>query len=517
MQLTQALHKAQRERPEAIATVFGERQRSYQQLLERVARLAGALRGLGVQAGDRVGMLSFNSDRYLEYLYGTLWTGAAVNPINVRWTASEIAYSLDDCSTRILLVDDAFTDTIEALRRQSRSLSTVIYVGDGTAPAHTLDYEALLDTSMPVADSMSGGRDLAAVLYTGGTTGRPKGVMLSHDNFAINALAALAAVPRASEVVALHAAPLFHVGGISFVFQLGLRLARHVLMRSFDPAAALQLIESHRVVESFMVPTMIRRLLEEPDFHYRDLSSLRTLLYGAAPIDPTLQAQLLRALPKLDCAQLYGQTEAGPVVTALPAEHHRLGGDASKLASAGRPVSTAEVRIVDADGVELPPGQVGEICVRGSTVMLGYWSQPELTATTLREGWLHSGDVGYTDADGFLYVVDRIKDMIISGGENVYSSEVEKALLSHREVAQCAVIGVPDERWGERVHAVVVREAASTVTEADLIAHCKSLIAGYKCPRSIDFRLELPTSAAGKLLKHLLREPYWQGRDRRVA
>jgi acyl-CoA synthetase (AMP-forming)/AMP-acid ligase II len=518
MHLTQVLHKACRERPESIATVCGDRRRTYRQLVERVARLAGALRDLGVQPGDRVSMLSFNSDYFIEYLYGTLWSGAAVNPINIRWAAPEIAFSLHDCNTRILLVDDPFAHMIESLRLQSPGLSAVIYVGDGTAPADALDYEALLSGATPARDSMSGGRDLAAVLYTGGTTGHPKGVMLSHESLGINALATLAAAPRASPVVALHAAPLFHVAGITFVLQIGLRLARHVLMRTFDPVEALRLIEAEGVAETFMVPTMIRRLLEEEDFNHRDLSSLRTLLYGAAPIDPSLQAQLLRALPNLECTQLYGQTEAASAVTALPPEYHQLDtAYADKRGSAGRPISTAEVRIVDVTGAELPTGQVGEICLRGPTVMLGYWNQPELTAAAVRDGWLHSGDLGYLDADGFLYIVDRLKDMIISGGENVYSSEVEKALLSHREVAMCAVIGVPDERWGERVHAVVVRQADGTVTEAELTAHCKKLIAGYKCPRSMEFRDELPLSAAGKLLKHVLREPYWRDRERRIA
>jgi acyl-CoA synthetase (AMP-forming)/AMP-acid ligase II len=416
------------------------------------------------------------------------------------------------------LVDDAFADLIEPLRQRSSSLSTVVHVGDRPTPAGSLAYEALLRAAQVMPDSMRSGRDLAAVLYTGGTTGQPKGVMLSHENIAINMLAAVAAAPRASEVTALHAAPLFHVGGLSFVFQLGMRLARQVLMPSFDPATALRLIEQEEVVESFMVPTMIQRLLAEPDFGRRNLSSLRTLIYGAAPIGPTLLEQALRALPEVDFVQAYGQTEAAPVVSVLPAEYHQVtGAHSGKLGSAGRPISTAEVCIVDAAGTELPAGEVGEVCVRGPTVMLGYWNKPEQTATALRDGWLHSGDGGYLDADGFLYIVDRMKDMIISGGENIYSSEVENALLCHQGVAMCAVIGIPDERWGERVHAVVVRHATSTVNEAELIAHCKTLIASYKSPRSVEFRAELPISAAGKLLKYVLRDPHWKGRQRRIA
>ena len=517
MQLTQALHKALRECPQRPATVCAGRRQSYQRLVHRVARLGAALRSLGVRPGDRVGMLGLNSDRYIEYLYGTLWSGAAINPINARWSVAEIAYSLDDCDTRVLLVDDSFAQLIGPLRQQSRSLTTVVYAGDGSLPPGALSYEELLAHSEPASDAGAGDRDLAAVLYTGGTTGHPKGVMLSHDNLALNVFATLAASPRLPGAVGLHVAPLFHVAGVSLILQLTARHGCQVVLPGFEPGAALRAIEAEKVQETFMVPTMIRLLLEHEEFPQRDLRTLRTLLYGASPIDPTLQQQLLTLLPQLECCQLYGQTEAAPCVTALTPEHHRKGGDSRKRASAGRPLGIAEVRVVDPAGTELPNGQVGEICVRGPTVMLGYWNKPELTAEAVRDGWLHSGDAGYQDEDGFIYVVDRIKDMIISGGENVYSCEVEKALLSHPAVAMCAVIGVPDERWGERVHAVIVRQPDSTVLDSEIIAHCKSLIAGYKCPRTVEFRNALPLSAAGKLLKHVLREPYWRGRGRRIA
>jgi acyl-CoA synthetase (AMP-forming)/AMP-acid ligase II len=267
------------------------------------------------------------------------------------------------------------------------------------------------------------------------------------------------------------------------------------------------LIQSEKVTETFMVPTMILRLLDDPTFGDYDLSSLRTLLYGAAPIDVTLQERLQRSLPHVGLIQLYGQTEAGPVVSALNPEQHRSDNGAPlKLESAGRAVASVEVRIVDANDRELPCGQVGEVCVRGAGTMLGYLNQPELTATTLRGGWLHSGDAGYLDAEGYLFIVDRIKDMIITGGENVYSAEVEKALLRHAEVSLCAVIGKPDAEWGERVHAIVVRTVNSEVTAAELIEHCRRWIARYKCPRTVEFRDRLPTSAAGKLVKHVLRD-----------
>jgi len=517
MNLTQPLHKACRERPAATATISGGRRQSWQQLAERVARLAGVLRAAGLQAGDRVGILGLNSARYLECLYATWWVGGVINPINTRWTAPEIAASLDDCATRLLLIDAEFRHLLEPIRSHSRCLDCVLDTG-GEASAGAPAYEDLLAGAVPMADVWRGGSDLAALLYTGGTTGRPKGVMLSHDNLAINALAALAAAPRLSSPVALHVAPLFHVGGLSFLLQLASRLPCHVMMSSFEPAAALRLIEQERVTECFLVPTMIQRLLAAPDFERHDLSSLHTLIYGAAPIDPVLQGQLRQQLPAVGLVQAYGQTEAAPVVTILGAEHHEARGPyPGKVASAGRPIGITELCILGASGAEQPVGEAGEICVRGPTLMQGYWGQPELTAATLRDGWLHTGDVGHLDEDGFLYVVDRLKDMIITGGENVYSVEVEKVLLGHPAVGLCAVIGVPDDRWGERVHALVVRHPGLAVSANELLQHCRLQLAGYKCPRSVEFRSDLPLSAAGKLLKHLVRASFWQDRPRHIG
>jgi acyl-CoA synthetase (AMP-forming)/AMP-acid ligase II len=517
VQLTQPLHKGLLECPDSTALVFAARRWTYRQLVDRVSRVASALRALGIRPGDRVGILSQNCDRYIECIFGAWWCGAAINPINIRWSAAEIAYSLDDCDTRVLFVDEALARMSEAVGLRSTSLQTTVYVGDAIPPTTALSYEDLLARSPPVQDSHTGGESLAAILYTGGTTGQPKGVMLSHDNLGINAMAALAASPRESRAVTLLTVPLFHVGGISMVVQLFLRLGRCLVLSGFDAAAVLHSIEADRVGEVFMVPTMIRLLLDHEDFAKRDLSSLHTLVYGASPIDPAMQDRLSAALPEVRCLQFYGQTETSPCATALGPEHHVRRDGSSKRNSAGRPLPVTEVCILDTTGAVVPLGVTGEICIRGPSVMLGYWNKPELTASAIQDGWLHSGDVGYQDEDGFIYVADRLKDMIISGGENVYSSEVEKALLSHPEVALCAVIGVPDEKWGERVHAVIVLRPNSTLAETDLIGYCKGQIAAYKSPRSIEFRSELPFSAAGKLLKHVLREPYWCNRQRSVA
>ncbi|KWR87887.1 fatty-acid--CoA ligase [Cupriavidus sp. IDO] len=518
MSLTQPLHKALRQCPQAEALVSGQRRSTFAVLCDRVARLAAALQRLGMRPGDRVGMLAQNSDRYVEYLYGAWWGGGVVNPVNVRWTAREMVWSLDDCGTRILLVDDAFARIARDLRALSKSLQTLIHVGDGPVPSGMLGYEWLLAETEPVRDAQRGGADLAAILYTGGTTGTPKGVMLTHANLAIDALAAVAAATRPERAVGIQAAPMFHVGGIGLTLQLMLRLCKQVILPGFDEAAVLRAISEERGSEIFLVPTMIQRLLDAPEFGAHDLSSLSLVLYGAAPIDSPLLDRALAAMPQARFAQLYGMTELSPVVSCLPAWCHAgHGREAGKLRSAGLPVPVAEVRIVDGDGREVPRGTVGEVTVRGPTVMAGYWNNPEQSAIAVRDGWMHTGDAAWMDDDGFLYIVDRVKDMIVTGGENVYSAEVENTLAKHPAVSACAVIGIPNEKWGESVHAVVVCKPCESVSETELIAHCKAEIAGYKSPRSIEFRDALPLSGAGKVLKIELRKPFWEGRARQIG
>jgi len=517
MNLTQMLHKGLMERPQAVALVCGERRRTFAEFADRTARLAGALQALGLQPGDRIGMLAFNSDRYIEYLWATWWAGGAINPVNVRWTAQEVAYSLDDCDTRILLVDDNFKDTASELKQLSQALQTLIYVGDGEAPTGMLSYEALLAGAAPVQDARRQGDDLAIVMYTGGTTGKPKGVMLSHTNLYVNALSALAATLRPTDAVGVVTAPLFHVGGIGLTLQLMMRQCKQVVLPAFDELAILNAVRDEGGSEIFMVPTMIKRLIEHPRFPEYDVSTLDMVLYGAAPIDGALLVQAIQALPGAQFVQLYGMTELSPTVTALPAWCHSEPGHEDKLRSAGKPVPIAEIRITDGHGNPVPTGTAGEICVRGPMVMMGYWGKPEQTAEALRDGWLHTGDGGRFDEDGFLYIVDRIKDMIVTGGENVYSAEVENVIAQLPEVSMVGVIGVPDPQWGERVQAVVVVRPGHTLTAEQVIAHCRSQIAGYKCPRNVEFRTEMPLSAAGKLLKHVLRTPYWKDQERNVS
>ena len=518
MYLTQAIHKGLREKPATLAVVAGEQRRTYAELADRVARLAGALRQLGMQPEDRVGMLSLNSIPYVEYFYGTWWAGGVVNPCNIRWSPQEVAYSLDDCDTQILFVDDTFASMVPRLRELSKSLKTVIHCGSGPTPEGMLAYEDLMAKAQPAPDARRSGDDLAAIMYTGGTTGKPKGVMLSHLNLAISGLGTSAMTTRENSRVGAISPPMFHVAACGNVIISLSKLMTIVVLPYFDEVPLMQAIQEHRVDAMFLVPTMIKRFIEHPRFAEFDLSSLDLLSYGASPMDASLLQQTMAGLPGVSLIQAYGMTELSPTITILPSAEHLPGPrQAAMLRAAGRPTPIAEVRIVDADDRELPPGQVGEICARGAMVMQGYWNKPEQTAEVLRDGWMHTGDGGRMDEDGFVYVVDRLKDMVVTGGENVYSAEVENAITQLPQVSMCAVVGVPDDQWGERVHAVVVLRAGEALSAEALVAHCKTLIAGYKCPRSVEFRAEIPLSPAGKMLKYKLREPHWEGRARKVG
>ena len=518
MGITQSIKRLEQQNPRGCATVFGTRTRRWDEFVQRVARLASGLRSLGVARGDRVAMLGLNSDRYLEFYAGVPWADAVVVPLNTRWSAPENVYALNDSGAHVLLIDDEFLPMGSAILGEARSVREVICVGEACAPAGMMSYEHLIERSTPIPDAARAGGDLAGIFYTGGTTGFPKGVMLTHGSLWASAAAGVTLVPVVRDAATLHAAPMFHLAGFGGVMMALLTGARHVIIPRFDPGLVLESIERNKVTSVLMVPTMIRMLMMHPNLPTTNLSSLRHLIYGASPMPEALLREAMRALPGCQFYQAYGQTELSPVATVLGPEYHTFeGSNAGKLASAGRVSPCCEVQVVDAGGSEVPRGTVGEIRVRGLNTMLGYWNKPEETAATLRDGWVHTGDAGWMDNEGFLYVVDRVKDMIISGGENVYTAEVENACVGHPAVSQCAVIGIPDDDWGEAVHAIVILRDGQQVTTGDLIAHCHRLIAGYKCPRSIEFRTEpFPLSGVGKVLKRELRKPYWEGRDRQI-
>ncbi|BEP68152.1 MULTISPECIES: long-chain-fatty-acid--CoA ligase [unclassified Variovorax] len=519
MYQTQSLHRSVQQHPDRIAVRASGRTLSFRAYAERVARLAGALQGLGMQQGDRVAMLALNSARYLEYQMAVPWGGGVLNPCNIRWSAAEILYSLDDSGSTLLLVDDTFRAVVEQMRGQATSLREVIYCGDGPTPPGMLGYEALLEAASPVPDAGRCDDDLAGIFYTGGTTGFPKGVMLSHTNMGSSGLALHAEGLASPEGCYLHAAPMFHLADMGLAAPHWLEGNTHAIIPAFSPEAVLNAIEQDRVTHALLVPTMIQMLVDHPAMREpHDLSSLKCITYGASPISEAVLTRAMAAFPGVDFVQAYGMTELSPLATVNPARNHTAEGQRrGKLRSAGRASYCTEVRIVDGEGLEVPRGTVGEVAVRGPNVMQGYWNQPAQTAAAVRGGWMHTGDGAWMDDDGYIFVVDRLKDMIISGGENIYSAEVENAINQHPAVAACAVIGIPSEEWGEAVHAVLVLKPGQQLADEALIAHCKALIANYKCPRSVAVVEALPLSGAGKVLKTRLREPFWQGRQRSVA
>jgi len=518
MHLTQFLNRAADLHPNKIASIDGERRHTWSQWRDRMVRLAAALRGLGMAAGDRVAILALNGDRYTEYVYAVWWAGGAVVPMNTRWSPAENAYSLNDSGAQILFIDRNFVPMLDAIRSEAKGVQTVIYMGDDAAPEGMLWFEDLVRQSAPCEDARRGGEDLAGLFYTGGTTGFPKGVMLPHRALWYNAMAMAVELPMDREMTWLHGAPMFHLADFGSNMGVAMVGGCNVYIPSFAPEAALQAIETHGVSSTILVPTMLSMIMAHPGFKPERLTSLNWFLYGASPMPEGLLRQALEAVPHVSFFQGYGQTEMAPSISVLKPEDHVLEGpETGRLRSAGRPVVGCEIKIIDEDGNTVPRGTVGEIAALSPGAMQGYWNLPEQTAKTLVDGWVHTGDGAYQDEDGYIYIVDRMKDMIVSGGENVFSAEVESAISTHPDVASVAVIGIPSEQWGEAVHAIIIPKPGASPEEARIIEHCKALIAGYKCPRSITVRTDpFPLSGAGKVLKRELRAPYWEGRVRNV-
>ena len=521
MSTTYGLHRALLLNRGKTGVMFEDRSRTWAEVGDRVARLAGALRMLGVGRGDRVAVLMLNQDRYLELYFAVAWLGGVIVPLNIRWSALEIEDALRDCRPIALVVDAAFAKMGGEIAPKIAGLKLVY--GDDAAieglPTDTLMYERILEAATPIPDAEVPDSELAGIFYTGGTTGRSKGVMLSHRNLLSNARNMLAEGLAGADAVYLHVAPMFHLANAAAMYLHFLAGSTHAAIRAFTPAGVAQAIEKFKVTHMLLVPTMIQMLVDHPEIDKYDVSSLRSVVYGASPMSEAVMERAMRKLPNVEFTQAYGMTELSPCATILPWRDHVGEGHAKgRHRSGGRPTYLVDVRVVDANDRPVPHGVVGEIVARGDIVMMGYWERPEETAKAVVNGWMHTGDGGYMDEDGYVYVVDRIKDMIISGGENVYSAEVENCIAQHPAVAQCAVIGIPSEQWGEAVHAVIMRKPGAAATQQEIIAFCKERIAHYKCPRSVEIQDEaLPISGAGKILKRELRVPYWQGRERRVS
>jgi acyl-CoA synthetase (AMP-forming)/AMP-acid ligase II len=522
MQVTMGLRRAALIRADRPAVLDGAATRTWREVQHRVARLAGALQRLGLRQGDRVAILMLNGHRYLELYYAVPWAGGAVMPLNIRLSPLELLAQVTDGEPTLVVVDDTFVKVTANLGSQMASVRAVIHAGDGPPPEGTVSYESLVAEGPTVDDANISGDDVYGLFYTGGTTAASKGVMLTHTNIVVNAYNIALGIAYGPNDVYLHAAPMFHLADSANTFAVTMMAAAHAFIPTFDPARWAQAVETHRVTTALLVPTMINAVVNWPGLAQRNLTSLRHVLYGASPISKALLAAAKAKLPG-ELQQGYGMTELSPVITLLPPEDHELEGPtAHRIKAAGIPVANADVVVLNENDEPVPRGTVGEICARGPLVMKGYWRKPEETARALRNGYMHTGDLGYMDDDGYVYLVDRAKDMIVSGGENIYSVEVEAALYSHPAVLEAAVFGIPDERLGEQVHAaVVLKEAVSKegrhVPPEELIAHCRTAIAPYKCPKTIAIQAEpLPKSGAGKILKRDLRARYWAGLERQI-
>ncbi len=503
-----------RVRPESPALLFEDDTITYAALDRHASRVGNGLRTAGLAPQDRIAFLGKNSAAYFELLLGALKARVVMVGVNWRLALPEIAYILNDASCRALFVGREYYPLVDQLRAQCPGLDLVVAMDGQHAiwPAY-VDWRA----AQPPSDLFGAPDpdDDVIQLYTSGTTGHPKGVQLTNANYLACLRAAQAAqwADCAPGDVNLACMPVFHVAGVNMGLIALAQGCTCVVMREVNVEAILDLIPRHRVNHMFLVPAVIVFLVQHPRSRVTDFSSLRRLYYGASPI---AEEVLREAQTVFGCEfyQLYGLTETVGAGACLPAAAHVAGG--GKLRSCGVPYPGIEMGVVDAAGRALGPGAVGEIVIRSEVVMKGYWNNPDATAQSIRDGWFHTGDAGYFDAEGFLYIHDRVKDMIVSGGENVYPAEVENALFGHPAVADVAVIGVPDERWGEAVKAIVVLKPGSTATAADIITHVRSRIAGFKVPKSIDFVAALPRNPSGKILRRELREPYWRDRERRV-
>jgi len=511
MNVLYALRRAKQFHANSPAAIDAGRTITYAQFAERVACLANALRDLGMQRGDRVAVLMLNSARYLELYHAVPLAGAVVVPINIRWNQEDMVFALADSGARLLVVDDYFARLEPALGAALPDLA-YLFAGNGPCPGGMANYEACLAAASPkIPDTPDpADDDLVGLFYTSGSTGGPKGVMLSHKNICANALYGTVVMAISPDWVFLHAAPMFHLADAGIVYSIVMQGGANCFLPAFDPEACLRAIERHRITHTALVPAMANMLVNHPAIDRYDTSSLRTILYGGSPMPLEV---LRRAREKLHChfAQAYGLSEASPVLTYLGPEDHNFENAEAQfipVKSGGKPILGVEVKVVDPLDRELPPGEVGEIVARGANIMKGYWNQPAITADTLRGGWLHTGDMGAFDSQGYLYILDRKKDMIKPGGENVYSPEVEAAIASHPDVLEVAVIGVPDPKWTEAVKAVVVKRPDSALTEQALIDFCRARMTHFKCPTSVDFVDALPKGGTGKLQKNVLRERY---------
>jgi len=508
-----------------IGVIDGERRFTYGEYAERTHRLANALRGLGVPPGDRVSFVTYNTHHLLEAYYGVIEAGAILNPINIRLTPPEIAYILNHSGSRVVFYHRDFASLISGLKAALRATTHfVVLDGDVEGPA-THEYESLLASASaeyhaPDIDENA----VAELFYTSGTTGSPKGVALTHRTLHLHALYSGVALGVSDEHVLLHVVPLFHVNGWGTPHTITMAGGTHVMLRKFDPAALLGLVQQHRVTHLFGVPAIFNALVNCTGLTSYDLSSLRMLISGGAPASPTLVRAMETQLGTGVRAIVgYGLSETCPVLTLAQPRAHLTAAEPDELrrkrqAMTGWAIPGVDLRVVDLQGEDVPANEqtIGEIVVRSNVVMDGYYLDARATEAAIRDGWFHTGDMAVMDDTGCVQIKDRAKDIIISGGENISSVEIENALVAHPAVFECAVVAAPDDKWGEVPVAIVVLKPGAQAGIDELLAHCKTHLAGFKIPRQIEFVEKLPRTGTGKVIKTSLREPFWRGLDSHV-
>ncbi|MDI6753793.1 MAG: long-chain-fatty-acid--CoA ligase [Thermodesulfobacteriota bacterium] len=508
LRIQEILWRSARFYADRVALVCGGEQFTYGQFRERVNRLANGLSGLGARHGDRIAALLPNCHRFAELYLAGAQLGAVLVPLNVRLSPQELMRLMDHSEARGLVSGGAFRQTVQAMAGMLPRLP--FRVGWGLQAEGFLDYEDLIRAGSPRwADFDFNEGEVAIQMYTSGTTGTPKGVLLTHGNLLANTLTGIFERRFSCRDVFLNAAPLYHIADVEYFLQILSVGGTNVFIGRFDPLPFLEAVQRERVTGTWIVPTMIHDLLACPDLARYDVSSLRTIFYGGACLSPDLFFRAQKVFP-CQFSLGFGLTEASPLISLLRPEDHQgeAGEVGRRLRSCGRAAFNVEVRIVDEEGKRVTPGQVGEIVVRGANVMKGYWKMDQETQWTLRGGWLHTGDLAWMDEEGYLFLVDRKKDVIKSGGENIYSREVEEVIASHPAVREVAVIGIPDDRWSEAVKAVIVLREGVPCSEKEILEHCRLNLAGFKQPKSVVFVPSLPKNITGKVLKTELREMY---------
>jgi long-chain acyl-CoA synthetase len=512
------LIKTANQYPEREILVFQDKRIKAREYLNRVFRVSNALLGLGLKKGDRVAVLLSNSHHSVECFHGNSCAGLVLVPLNSRNSPREHLYMLNNSEASAIILGKEFAETVSSILPEASTVSHAICIGD-TPHSSMLDYDDLLAKSSPTDPQIGiADDDMSAIRYTSGTTGHPKGVHRDHrsDITAVYNCLIDGLEIRGTDAVAL-TGPVTHASG-SLILPHFVRGAKVVILPGFNARKLIETIEKERITTLYLVPTMIVMLLAEPGIENYDLSSLRTIRYGASPIAPEVLKRAIDLFGNV-FVQGYGLTEGSMPLTLLIKEDHIMDGSEKKLkrlSSVGREVTLTKVRIMDVEGNILPPGEIGEIVAQSDQIMKGYWKNPEATTETLRSGWLHTRDMGYMDEDGYLFLVDRKDDMIISGGFNIYPREVEDVIYMHPAVLEAAVFGIPDEKWGETVKAVISLRKGMTATEEEIIEHCKANLASYKKPTSVDFIDDIPKNPNGKILKKVLKEPYWSGKERKI-